>query len=146
MGPSGLGDSDTPDEGIKEVKVGPKKKVSSSGWAVNSRRRGMEPSIAGPEGNVSLEWNGLSSRPRMTGSRASATYRPGTTIRPHSQPLAPLCSYSQSGNVGSYIVHSVGPVLPHSFSHCTPAIVFNILSRHNESPLSMKTYTRFPTS
>jgi hypothetical protein len=31
MGFSGFGDDDTLDEGIKEVKVGPKKKVSSSG-------------------------------------------------------------------------------------------------------------------
>lgn len=98
MGPSGWEDSDTPDEGIKEVKVGPKKKVSSSGWAVNSRRRGVGPSVD-PDGKVSFEWNGWS-RPRMTGSRASATYRPGIAIHPHftaSRPLMLVLTVGQRG-------------------------------------------------
>ena len=79
MGLSGFGDDVTLDEGIKEVKVGPKKKVSSSGWAVNSKRRGEEPSLAGPDGKISLECSGWS-RPRKTGSKASATYRAGMSI------------------------------------------------------------------
>src|ERR1700735_1081702 len=102
MGLSGFGDDDTLDEGIKEVKVGPKKNVSSSGWAVNSKTRREEPSLGGPSGKISLEY-GIWSRPRKTDIKASATYRPMAICKAcsaaasHAPTIAPLMLIPTAG-------------------------------------------------
>jgi len=81
-----LSETGAESEGIREVSVGPKKKVSSSGCAVRSKMRG-DPWAVDSGRKAWGKCNGWNKRPTSTGTKASITYKPAMWFKtgPHGQ-------------------------------------------------------------